>query len=115
MFYRRVLTGAPSLPQRARIIAAGYEIARPLRQAWESFDRPEADIRALVPKVRCPVWLAWAKDDQIVPWKGSEAAAGAFADATLQLFEGSHAAFLEDPDAFAAGFQAFAARLLRPA
>jgi 4,5:9,10-diseco-3-hydroxy-5,9,17-trioxoandrosta-1(10),2-diene-4-oate hydrolase len=113
LYYSRVLRAAPARTQRERIVASAYEIARPLRQAWESFARPQADTRDLVPKVACPVWLAWAKDDSIIPWSGSKKAAARFADARVQLFRGGHAAFLEDPDRFAAGFLDFARRLLR--
>jgi pimeloyl-ACP methyl ester carboxylesterase len=111
VYYRQVLTAPPSFAQRARIVASAYEIAAPLRQAWESFARPDADVRALVPLVTCPVWLAWAKADKIIPWKNSERAARNFPRARVTLFEGGHAAFLEDSDRFAAGFRDFAASI----
>jgi pimeloyl-ACP methyl ester carboxylesterase len=110
-YYRRVLTRPPAFEQRARIIASAYEIARPLRQAWESFATPEADARHLVKEVRCPVWLAWAKDDTIIPWKDSERAARDFPQARVALLDGGHAAFLEDPDRFAVGLRGFAAAI----
>ncbi len=113
LYYSRVLREKPARAQRVRIVASAYEIARPLRQAWESFARPEADARALVPRIGCPVWLAWAKDDSIIPWSGTKAAAARFADARVAMFRGGHAAFLEDPDRFAAGFVAFAKPLLQ--
>ncbi|HWD29478.1 MAG TPA: alpha/beta hydrolase [Rhizomicrobium sp.] len=111
VYYRQVLVRPPSFAQRARIVASAYEIAKPLRQAWESFARPGVDVRALVPRVTCPVWLAWAKDDKIIPWKDSKRAARDFPHARVQLFEGSHAAFLEDPDRFAEAFRLFASSI----
>ncbi len=110
-YYKRVLTGPPSFPQRDRIIASGYEVAAPLRQAWESFARPEADIRDLAERIECPVWFAWAKNDSIIPWKGVAPMVSRFRKASVTHFEGAHAAFLEDPDRFAEGFEAFAATL----
>ena len=110
-YYRRVLQRRPARAQCKRIIASGYEIAGVLRQAWESFARPDSDIRALVPRIACPVWIAWAKSDSIAAWSRARAAVGKFPNAKVQLFRGGHAAFLEDPDRFAKGFLAFARKL----
>ena len=107
LYYGRVLRERPARAQRARIAASAYEIAKPLRQAWESFARADADTRHLAPKVACPVWLAWAKDDAIIAWSGVKAAAATFPNATVRMFRGGHAAFLEDPDRFTEGFVEF--------
>ncbi len=107
LYYRRVLREPPAAAQRARIIAAGYENAAPLRTAWQSFARPEADTRALAAKVTCPVWLAWAKDDAILAWSGVKDAAAKFPLHKATLFKGGHSAFLEDPERFAAEFKSF--------
>jgi 4,5:9,10-diseco-3-hydroxy-5,9,17-trioxoandrosta-1(10),2-diene-4-oate hydrolase len=106
IYYSSVLKRAPE--QRARIVASGYEIAGVLRAAWEGFAKPEADIRSLAPKVACPVWIGWAKDDQIIAWSRCKAAAQALPNVKIEMFEGGHAAFLEDPDNFAKGFLDFA-------
>lgn len=112
-YYRRlVLPGKPARRQRERIIAAGSDLAPLLAEAWRSFARPEADLRAMVPEICLPVWLAWARSDRLVSWGRSRAAAQRFPDKVISLFAGGHAAFLEDPDAFAAGFLEFAKRLL---
>ncbi|HEV2651487.1 MAG TPA: alpha/beta hydrolase [Rhizomicrobium sp.] len=110
-YYKRVLTAPPSYPQRDRIIASGYEIAAPLRQAWESFARPEADIRALAEQIACPVWFAWAKKDSIIRWKAVAPMVPRFRNARVTHFEGAHAPFLEDPEHFARSFEEFAASL----
>lgn len=112
-YYNGVLRERAAAAQRERIIASGYEIAALLRQAWESFAEPDADISHLAPSVRCPVWFAWAKDDRIIPWSSAKAAAKRFRDFRVTLFRGGHAAFLEDPDHFAAEFRAFVAKAVR--
>jgi 4,5:9,10-diseco-3-hydroxy-5,9,17-trioxoandrosta-1(10),2-diene-4-oate hydrolase len=106
IYYSAVLKRAPE--QRARIVASAYEIAGVLRAAWEGFAKPQADIRSLAPKVACPVWIAWAKDDQIIAWSRCKAVAQNFSNVKVEMFEGGHAAFLEDPDNFARGFLVFA-------
>ncbi|HEY5239591.1 MAG TPA: alpha/beta hydrolase [Rhizomicrobium sp.] len=93
--------------QRDRIIAAGYEIAGVLRAAWEGFALAEADTRTLAPQITCPVWLAWAKSDQIIAWPRVKQAAATFPDHRVSMFRGGHSAFLEDPENFANGFRAF--------
>ena len=109
IYYSSVLKRAPE--QRESIIASGYEIAGVLRTAWEGFAKPEADIRALAPNIVCPVWIAWAKDDRILAWSRCKAAAQTIPNVRLEMFEGGHAAFLEDPDNFAQGFLEFVRRL----
>ena len=106
LYYANVLKRAPE--QRERIVASGYEIAGVLREAWQGFAEPQADISALASKIACPVWIAWAKDDRILAWSRCKAAAEKFPDVRVALFAGGHAAFLEDPDNFAAAFSAFA-------
>jgi pimeloyl-ACP methyl ester carboxylesterase len=93
--------------QRDRIIASGYEIASVLRAAWEEFAQPEADTRALAPQIKCPVWFAWAKSDQIIAWSRVKQAAATFPNHRVTMLRGGHAAFLEDPENFATGFRVF--------
>jgi pimeloyl-ACP methyl ester carboxylesterase len=107
VLYGRVLQRRPAHAQRKRIVAAAYEIAKPLREAWESFARPDADIRDLGTRVACPVWFAWARNG-FVPWKAVKPVVPSFAKASVTLFRGRHAAFLEDPDRFADAFFRFA-------
>jgi pimeloyl-ACP methyl ester carboxylesterase len=99
-YYSRVLLKEPAREQRERIIRSAYEIAPLLEQAWRSFARPEENLSPVLPQVHCPVLLAWAKDDFVVPLKRSEPSFQKFPDHCLQVFEGGHAAFLEDPDRF---------------
>jgi pimeloyl-ACP methyl ester carboxylesterase len=111
LYYNRVLIAPASFAQRDRIVASAYEIAAPLRQAWESFAQPDADIRALAEDIACPVWFAWAKNDAILPFKAVAPMVPRFRKARVTQYEGAHAPFLEDPDRFAEGFEAFAATL----
>jgi pimeloyl-ACP methyl ester carboxylesterase len=107
-YYRMVLRRKPASEQRARIVASCREIAPVLAQAWRSFGRPEADLRALVPALAVPVFYAWAKDDQVVAWSRSKAAALRAPNHHVEMFRGGHAPFLEEPDAFARSFIAYA-------
>jgi 4,5:9,10-diseco-3-hydroxy-5,9,17-trioxoandrosta-1(10),2-diene-4-oate hydrolase len=107
-FYYRwmVLPRAPA--QTERIIASGYEIAGVLRQAWEGFAQTDADIRELAQRVRCPVFVAWAKSDRVILWSLRAKAVRRFPDVRIQFFRGGHAAFLEDAERFARAFRQFA-------
>jgi pimeloyl-ACP methyl ester carboxylesterase len=106
LYYRRiVLPRAPE--QRERIIAAGYELAPLLRDAWQSFGAPEADLRARLPSITAPVWVAWARDDRVIPLALCKRAIESFPNAKLSVFAAGHAAFLEQPAQFLAGFRAF--------
>jgi 4,5:9,10-diseco-3-hydroxy-5,9,17-trioxoandrosta-1(10),2-diene-4-oate hydrolase len=107
-YYSRLVLPLAPAAHRERIIAAGYELSPLLRQAWESFARPEADIRALVAKVNCPILFAWAKSDRIIPWAASKKAAMTARSGTIALLKGGHSAFVEDADAFAQHLRGFA-------
>jgi len=107
-YYSRFVLPRADTTHRARIIAAGPEMAATLRAAWEGFADTGADTRHLVPKVQCPVFIAWAKNDQIIQWSRSKTAVRKFRDKRTQLFNGGHAAFLEDAAAFASGLRSFA-------
>jgi pimeloyl-ACP methyl ester carboxylesterase len=110
-YYGLVLPGAPARAQRGRIVASAREIAPVLAEAWASFGEPSADLRALAPVVKCPTLFAWARRDRVIPWDRCKAAATSFPDHRVELFEAGHAAFLEDPDRFAASFTQFAGGL----
>jgi len=112
-YYRRIVWPRAPKEARERVIAAGYEMAPLLRQAWESFAAPEADIRHLVPEIKCPVWIAWARSDRVIPWALCRAAARKFPNRKITLFRGGHSAFVENPERFAKGFRAFAKKALK--
>lgn len=112
-FYYRalVLPAAPAAEQRARIIRAGREVAPVLRAAWQSFGRPESDLRVLAAGLDIPVWCAWAKGDKVVPLWLCRPALRRLKRGRIDVFPGGHAPFLEAPDAFVAGFRRFMAGL----
>ena len=111
MYYRMVLPAKSARAQRDRIVASAYEIAPILAESWKSFAEPGADLRPLIASIGCPVFFAWATQDRVLPWARTRPAAEKFADMRVEFFRAGHAAFLEDPDRFAASFRTFAASL----
>jgi pimeloyl-ACP methyl ester carboxylesterase len=99
-YYKHVLITASAREERDRIVRSAYEIALPSEQAWRSFGHPEENLLGLLPKIQCPVFLAWAKQDLVIPLEYSKAYFKLLKDHRLEVFEGGHAAFLEDPDHF---------------
>ena len=114
-YYETVLPLAPAAWRRDEIVADATKTAGLLRQAWQNFPTPEADIRHLLPTLQCPVLFAWAKDDKANAWSRCKAAALTVPDHTIEMFDGGHAAFLETPDAFDAALLKFVAALPQPA
>ncbi len=111
-YYRiLVLPKAAAADQRRRIVAAAYETAKVSRQAWESFGRPAAELSTVLLGLGVPVWFAWAAQDRVVPLSVCRATIAATPNATLTTFSAGHAAFLEQPDAFADAFLDFASGL----
>jgi pimeloyl-ACP methyl ester carboxylesterase len=109
-YYRHlVLPSAAAAAQRQRIIAAGREMAPLLRRAWESFGRPESDLRQVALALDVPVWLAWARSDRVIPLRLVQPCIKQMRRTTLTMFAGGHAAFLEQPEAFVREFEAFIA------
>lgn len=108
-FYYRflVLPGAAAAAQRERIIQSGYESAPLLEQAWNSFARPDADLRKLAASLDIPIWCAWARSDRVIPLWMCQSAIRRMKRATLSKFAGGHSAFLEQPEAFVTGFRGF--------
>jgi pimeloyl-ACP methyl ester carboxylesterase len=106
-YEREVLPTEAARWRREEIVDAAPRAARALREAWESFAEPRADIRHLAPGVRCPVLLAWATGDRYVAWSRSRRAALSIPNAEVSFYAGGHAAFLEEPERFAAEFAAF--------
>ncbi len=113
VIYRLLLRGPNAAEQRARIIAAGDEHAMVLSQLWASFGEPVNDVRRAAQQVRCPVWLAWARSD---PFNNHRMIGRGLAplNGKLSLFEGGHAPFLEQPDAFFEQLGAFLSALPDP-
>jgi 4,5:9,10-diseco-3-hydroxy-5,9,17-trioxoandrosta-1(10),2-diene-4-oate hydrolase len=105
-----VLPGQPAAEQRARIVAAGSELAPVLHEAWRSFGAPEADLRALAPRVACPVLFAWAVRDRFIQLRRNLPAIARFPQATLARFRAGHAPHLETPDAFEEAVESFLRR-----
>ena len=108
-----VLPGRAATAQRRRIVACGYEMAGKLREAWEGFGRPEADIREVAWSLAVPVWFAWARSDRVIPLGFCQPAIDRMQRAVVSTFPGGHAAFLEQPGAFAEGFADFAEALAK--
>ena len=107
-YYERDVLSAPEASwRREEIIATAEQVAPLLALAWEGFARKDSDLRHLAPKITCPVLFAWARRDRYIAWSRSKRAARAFPNHQVQLFDGGHAAFLEDPAAFAATLKQF--------
>jgi 4,5:9,10-diseco-3-hydroxy-5,9,17-trioxoandrosta-1(10),2-diene-4-oate hydrolase len=106
-YYQRVLIKESAQQQRERIVRSAYETAPILEQAWKSFGRPEENLNPILPEIRCPVFIAWAKDDFVVPLKETQSAFQRFSNHRLEVFDGGHAAFLEDPDHFEQSLRKF--------
>jgi pimeloyl-ACP methyl ester carboxylesterase len=69
--------------------------------------KAEENVLPLPGQVRCPVFLAWAKDDFVLPLRRNALFFGKFRDQCPEIFKGGHAAFLEDPDAFEQSLRRF--------
>jgi 4,5:9,10-diseco-3-hydroxy-5,9,17-trioxoandrosta-1(10),2-diene-4-oate hydrolase len=106
-YYRIVLITSSAREERNRIIRSAYEIALPLEQAWRSFGRPEENLLPVLPTIQCPVLLAWARKDLVLPLKYAQPSFNLFRKHQLQVFDGGHAAFLEDPDRFEKSLRKF--------
>lgn len=107
-YYRTVLPAAAAAPVRSRVVAAGRELAPLLRDAWRSFAAPDADTRALAPRVACPVLFAWATRDRFVQLRRARPTIDRFPSARVVRFtKAGHAAHLEEPEAFEAELERF--------
>ena len=93
--------------ERDRIIRSAYEIAPVLEQAWRSFASPKESLLPQLQRIQCPVLLAWAKQDFVVPLKYAQPSFNLFRKHQLEVFDGGHAAFLEDPDRFEKSLRKF--------
>jgi pimeloyl-ACP methyl ester carboxylesterase len=111
LYYRVVLQRPAAREARERIVARARDVAPVLAEAWRGFAAAEADLRPLVPAVRCPVLVAWAARDQVIPLARCLPAVQTFPQARLVRFPAGHAAHLETPDAFEAELETFLAGL----
>lgn len=109
--YRRLLRGEQAAAQRARIIAAGRELAPLLSAAWLGFAEPASDLRVTASRITAPVLVTWATGDPLNRLAFNRAGIRQFPNARLETFPGGHAPFLESPDAFVELFDAFMAAL----
>jgi pimeloyl-ACP methyl ester carboxylesterase len=99
-YYRSVLPLAPAAEQRDRIVAAADEITPLLAAAWACFAAPDADLRALVPTITCPVLVTWAIRDRFIQLRRNLPAIRTFPNARVVEFPAGHAPQLETPDEF---------------
>jgi pimeloyl-ACP methyl ester carboxylesterase len=111
--YRSVLPSPAAVDQRKRIVKSAYEIAPVLAEAWRGFaDAAQADHRALAIGLDVPVLFAWAMQDWINSFAATEPTIRQMKRAQVAKFQGGHAAFLEQPEQFAATFDRFATEIL---
>ena len=111
-YYAGILLGPEAQARRDAIVAAGYDSAPRLVEAWTSFAQPEADLRASLSSLRVPVFVGWAMRDRLVRWRRNRAAIESIPDLILVRFQRSgHAPFLEEHRAFNAAVAPFLDRL----
>ena len=107
-YYANVLPATEAEARRDAIVAAGYESAPRLVEAWSSFAQPEADLRAGLAKLRMPVFVGWAMRDRLVQWARNRKALALIPGARLARFENSgHAPFLEESETFNSAVEPF--------
>jgi 4,5:9,10-diseco-3-hydroxy-5,9,17-trioxoandrosta-1(10),2-diene-4-oate hydrolase len=112
-YYEGILVTFEAQERRAEIVAAGYESAPVLAQAWDSFRQPEANLVPLLPRLSMPVLVTWARRDGIVQWSRNRAAVESIPRAKVVFFEAGHAPFLETPGPFNAELSSFLQALSR--
>lgn len=110
-YYARILPTTAARVRRDAIVESAYEIAPVLAQAWESFAREDADVRALARSLKMPVFVAWASRDKAIRWSRNRAAVAQIPKHELHFFDAGHAAFLETPEAFNEAAAKFLRRL----
>lgn len=113
LYYRLVLPRAPARDRRAAIIAARFEIAPLLAQAWRGFAEPSADLRREAAALRCPVLFTWAMRDRFVRYDLCRDAIRAVPGARLEKFAAGHTLFLEMPEEFVKVVEGFLAESSR--
>lgn len=111
LYYRLVLVTPAARARRSQIVANGPRLAKFLREAWVSFGQPDADLRTLAANLTVPIWVAWAIRDKVLPLKNCLPGIKMLKEYRLSKFDAGHSAFIEQPEAFASGFAAWAAAL----
>jgi len=111
LYYRVVLQRAAASEARARVVARAYELAPILEEAWRSFARPASDLRALGPRIACPVLFVWAARDQFVSLGRSLPAIRTVPGARVLRCAAGHAAHLETPERFETTLEEFVSAL----
>jgi len=107
-YYAGILPGPEAAPRREAIVAAAYESAPRLVEAWTGFTRPEADLRSGLSGLKVPVFVGWAMRDGLVQWSRNQAAVESIPGVTLVKFKGSgHSPFLEESARFNAAVAPF--------
>lgn len=114
-YYEGILVTPEAEARRAVIVAAGYEMAPVLADAWRSFARPEARLHSLLPRITLPVLVTWARRDALISWGRNREAVEQLPNARVVFFEAGHAPFLETPEAFNAELGRFLDSLGPPA
>jgi hypothetical protein len=69
--------------QRDRIIRSAYGIAPIFEPASRSFSRAEENLGAMLLPIHCVVFLAWAKDDFVIPVEAGHSLLGAVSPITF--------------------------------
>jgi pimeloyl-ACP methyl ester carboxylesterase len=95
----------------ARPARASSWIAPLLRDAWIGFGEPDSDLRHLAPAIGCPVLVAWAARDRLIPLRRCRPAVRSFPASQLETFPAGHAPHLETPERFEAALERFLASL----
>jgi pimeloyl-ACP methyl ester carboxylesterase len=113
LYYAMVLPRRPARAERRRIVAAAREMAPRLAEAWRSFGEPSADSRDLATGLACPVLVAWARRDRVLPLRLNRPAIRRIPNARLEVYPGGHAPFLEAPEEFFASLRPFLATAWR--
>ena len=107
IYYRLMLPKPPARARRRAIIAARFEIALLLAQAWRGFADPSSDLRSAAAVLSCPVLFTWAMRDRFVRYDLCLDAMRAVQNATVEKFDAGHTPFLETPQAFIASINRF--------
>ncbi|MFO0600331.1 MAG: alpha/beta hydrolase [Myxococcaceae bacterium] len=111
-YYADIVRTEAGRARRDQIVAAGYDSAQPLVDAWTSFMQADAYIAPLLPKLTMPTLVAWADKDGLVSWSRNREAIATIPNATVVHFaESGHAAFIDEPGRFQASLIAFIASL----
>ena len=100
IYYRLVLPKSPARARRRAIVAARFEIAPLLAQAWRGFAERSSDLRSAAAALSCPVLFTWAMRDRFVRYDLCRDAIRAMPNAAVEKFDAGHTPFLETPERF---------------